>query len=41
LEKLIKRLNLSKNVNFIEYSKENVEKYLTSAKLMLVTSTKE
>ena len=41
LEKLISELWIEKQVNFIDYSKENVQKYLTSAKLMLVTSKKE
>lgn len=41
LEKLISELEIEKQVNFIDYSKENVQKYLNSAKLMLVTSKKE
>jgi hypothetical protein len=38
---LISELEIEKQVNFIDYSKENVQKYLNSAKLMLVTSKKE
>jgi hypothetical protein len=38
---MISDLKLEKKIYFIDYSKENVEKYLTSAKLMLVTSKKE
>ncbi|MDO4874151.1 MAG: glycosyltransferase family 4 protein [Candidatus Gracilibacteria bacterium] len=41
LEKMISDLKLEEKIYFIDYSKENVEKYLTSAKLMLVTSKKE
>lgn len=41
LEKIVKEKNLDKIINFIEYSKENVKKILTRAKIMLVTSKKE
>lgn len=41
LEKYVREKGLQEKIKFIDYSKENVEKYLSQSKIMLVTSKKE